>query len=168
MKKITLLAILLLVLFVFSSCFLDQDTPDSSTPQDASISLEEDAMASGGAPIQPASDIEEVSGAESGAAPTGETGTEEGATGGETGIGAGAPEDTSAEGSVTGVIVSSGMGKFSVELDNGITVDFDYTTADTSALSDSRPGSPVTVYFTGVLEGNDTSGIFVTRMETPA
>lgn len=71
--------------------------------------------------------------------------------------------------SVTGVIDSAGMGKFFVKLDNGQVLQFEYAEANIDDLDDTRPGNPITVYYTGTIPDNgDTSGITVVRMETPA
>ncbi len=69
--------------------------------------------------------------------------------------------------SVQGIIADAGMGRYYVELDDGLVVGFLRDTADISGLTDTRPGSPIVVYFTGELEGNDTSNITVIAMETP-
>lgn len=66
----------------------------------------------------------------------------------------------------SGVIADTGMGKLLVEAPDGLTVAFDITSADTTALEDSRPGNRVNVYYTGTLNGSDTSGITVLRVET--
>lgn len=72
------------------------------------------------------------------------------------------------ENSVTGVIEGAGMGRFQVKLEDGLMLEFIHEGADLSGLTDTRPGSPITVYFYGTINGNDTSGVTVTRMETPA
>ncbi len=70
--------------------------------------------------------------------------------------------------SVTGTIFDTGMSKFYVELEDGLVIPFHYDGADVSGLLDTRPGNPITVYYTGQLVGNDASGVTVLRMETPA
>lgn len=69
--------------------------------------------------------------------------------------------------SVTGTIYDAAMSHFYVELEDGLVIPFDYSNADLSGLEDSRPGNPITVYFTGTLQGADSSGVTVTKMETP-
>ena len=68
---------------------------------------------------------------------------------------------------VNGIIDDSGMGKIYVELEDGVVVGFDFTTADISGLTDTMPGAPVTVTYSGTLNGSDTGGITVIKMETP-
>lgn len=69
---------------------------------------------------------------------------------------------------VTGIIDDAAMSKFYVLTDDGRTIPFPYQEADIDALDDTRPGSPITVYYTGALDGEDASGVTVLRMETPA
>lgn len=69
--------------------------------------------------------------------------------------------------SVTGVIEDSGMGRYYVRLPDDRLIEFSHDGVDQDALTDTRPGSPITVTFTGTLQGTDTSGITVVRMETP-
>lgn len=77
-------------------------------------------------------------------------------------------EDDGTEHSVTGIIDSAGMGKYFVELDDGRLVAFHFDGVDISGLTNTLPGSPITVYYYGVLDGADTSRITVTRMVTPS
>lgn len=69
------------------------------------------------------------------------------------------------EHSVTGIIDDVSMGQVFVQLDSGQVVPFDYTTADISGWDDTKPGAKVRVYYTGTLNGTDTSNIKVTRIE---
>ena len=73
-------------------------------------------------------------------------------------------EDPNTEHSITGTIDDVAMGKVYVRTDDGLVIPFEYTSADISGWTNSRPGSRVTVYYTGTLNGNDTSGIQVTRI----
>jgi len=69
--------------------------------------------------------------------------------------------------SVTGVIEDAGMGRYYVRLPDDRLVEFVHDGVDQDGLTDTRPGSPITVIFTGTLQGTDTSGITIVRMETP-
>lgn len=69
--------------------------------------------------------------------------------------------------SVTGIIDGAGMGKYYVRLEDGLILEFNFAGADTSGLGDTRPGNPITVFYTGTITGNDTSGATATRMVTP-
>lgn len=71
------------------------------------------------------------------------------------------------EHSITGTIDDVAMGKVYLKTEEGQVIGFDYTTADISGWEDSKPGAPITVYFKGTLNGNDTSNITVTRIVTP-
>lgn len=68
---------------------------------------------------------------------------------------------------VQGVIDDMGMGKYYVALEDGRVVAFDCADADQKKLDDARPGSSIVVYYTGVLNGTDTSGLTVVRLESP-
>lgn len=69
--------------------------------------------------------------------------------------------------SVQGAIEDMGMGKYYVRLQDDRLIAFDTAGADTNKLTETRPGSPIAVYYTGTLQGTDTVGITVVRMETP-
>lgn len=70
------------------------------------------------------------------------------------------------EHSITGTIEDVSVGQVFVMLETGQSVAFEYTTADIDDWTDTKPGSKVRVYYTGTLDGNDTSNITVTRIET--
>lgn len=67
--------------------------------------------------------------------------------------------------SFIGTIVDAGMGQFLIELDNGVSLTVDYTSADVSKLTDSMPGNSVKVTYTGTIDGADTSDMTVLSIE---
>lgn len=77
------------------------------------------------------------------------------------------PSDASGEPvgeqSFTGTISDLAMGEIYITSDEGQTIPFPYTDALTANLSDTRPGTRVTVYYTGKIIGADTSGITILR-----
>lgn len=87
------------------------------------------------------------------------------AAGGTNTIGEGEDEDDIK--TITGVIDDTTMGQFFIEVEGGLVIGFDYTDVDVSGLKDSRPGSPIAVHYTGTINGTDTSGIDIIKMETP-
>lgn len=70
------------------------------------------------------------------------------------------------EHSVTGTIDDVAMSKIYLTLEDGRTLPFNYTTADISKWSNTRPGSRATIYYTGNIDGSDTATVVVTRVES--
>ena len=104
------------------------------------------------------------SGAVSTSSPPDSSGTQSGGEEDPSSLPPSSSTDPNTEYSITGTIDDIAMGKIYLLTDEGLVIPFEYTTADISDWTNSRPGSRITVYYTGVLNGTDTSGIRVTRV----
>lgn len=72
------------------------------------------------------------------------------------------------EHSITGTVDDVAMGQVYLLAEDGRVIAFEYTNANISKWTNSKPGATITVYYTGTLNGSDTSGITVTRIEDAA
>ncbi len=159
---LTILGVALVAALILGAC--QSRNGDSSSQPSSGSSPASSAPVSVPAPIAASDSDEPDSGADSTASaaepdPNSHAAPSQGPV---SGVG----EGTGGTQSFTGTIADSGMGKFFIETDSGLTLPIPFQNADISQLADSRPGSRVVVTYTGTIEDGDTSGITVISIAT--
>lgn len=169
MKRVIPALLFVVFVFLFSACGAPQpgssaalggDSVPPATPVSQAASVSAPSSSTSPPPSQPA---ESTAGASSQAAGSAAASQAPPAPV-QPGEDDSAPQDPNAEKSVIGTIDSAGMGFYRVLLSDGLALEFIFEGADLTGLKDTLPGTPVTVYYTGVITGNDTSGATVTRV----
>lgn len=148
-KALPLLLALLLCLSLLAACSPGGDDASSSTPP---LTTPGGTPSPSGAAVSDVSSLPQSSASSSGQIQSG------------TSTSGSQSEELQ---SITGVIDGAAMRQLYVEVEGGLVIPFPHDGVDTTKLESTFPGSPITVYFTGTLDGNDSSGVTVVRMETP-